>query len=318
MTTDYPLSGPYTHGNLALFLIHGPATDDRDFLTLDEALATGQALLHETENVGRLEIENLSKDCDLFIQAGDVVKGGKQDRTLPYDTVVPAASGRVPVNSFCVEQGRWSGRRGESERVFRESSFCLSTNELKHAAYASPIASQEAVWLNVAGTQTRLEQKLGAKVRSGDSATSLQLTLESPALSDALKPYLASLRPTPEGRADAIGVVAAVDGRVVSADVYASPRLFRKLWPKLLQGYAVEAVLGDGHVAETVTEAIARSFLADAERGTEVTDARTERTSVRTRQSDTTIQIDSCDVSQCNVVLHRSALSRLEGEFPFA
>jgi hypothetical protein len=259
-----------------------------------------------------LEIENLSKDRDLFIQAGDVVKGGKQDRTLPYDTVVPAVSGRVPVNSFCVEQGRWSVRSGESGRIFLGSPFSLSTNDLKQAAYASSKASQAAVWQNVAGTQSRLEQKLGATVRSGDSATSLQLTLESPALSDALKPYLDGLRPIPEGRADAIGVVVAVDGRMVSADVYASPALFRKLWPKLLQGSAIEAILGDGKATDPVTEASARSFLADAERGTAVTDARTDRTYVLTRQSDTTIQIDSCDKSHGNVVLHRSALSRLE------
>ena len=60
-------------------------------------------------NVNKLAIENVS-DQDVFVQAGDVVKGGQQDRTLAVDMIVPPKSGKVPIESFCVEQGRWGYR----------------------------------------------------------------------------------------------------------------------------------------------------------------------------------------------------------------
>jgi ARG and Rhodanese-Phosphatase-superfamily-associated Protein domain len=105
----YHLSGPYTHGNLAVFLVHGPETlEGRSFLTLQEGLERKQAVVHETGSVAELAVENLSADEELFIQSGDIVKGGKQDRTLPYDSVVGPNSGRVRINSFCVEHGRWT------------------------------------------------------------------------------------------------------------------------------------------------------------------------------------------------------------------
>jgi hypothetical protein len=85
----------------------------------------------------------------VFVQSGDIVKGGKQDRTRPYDTLVPAAAGQIPIESFCVEQGRWSKRGDESSSYFGCSPFSLSTFELKRSGsmrFASPpeFRAQEA------------------------------------------------------------------------------------------------------------------------------------------------------------------------------
>ena len=81
------------------------------YLVLEEAIDCATALVHETGSVNELLIENAG-DVDLFIQAGDIVKGGRQDRTIGVDFVVPARSGRIPLPVFCVEQARWH-RRGE-------------------------------------------------------------------------------------------------------------------------------------------------------------------------------------------------------------
>ena len=99
----YRLSGPYTHDNLTVFLLHGAdGVKDKKFLTLDEALKAKKVIVHETRDPGKLSIENVSRE-DVFVQAGDIVKGGQQDRTIAVDLVVPPKSGKVPVNSFCVE-----------------------------------------------------------------------------------------------------------------------------------------------------------------------------------------------------------------------
>jgi hypothetical protein len=99
---DLKLSGPYAYRNLTVFLIHGKdQLPGRSFLTLQEALERGKAVVHETGTVGRLTVENKSR-ADLFVQAGDIVKGGQQDRVIPYDYLVPAGSAGVPLASFCV------------------------------------------------------------------------------------------------------------------------------------------------------------------------------------------------------------------------
>src|SRR6516162_2455658 len=132
---DYNFSGPYTHDNLTLFLVHGPGgLKGKNYLTLQEALEQKKAVVHETGDVNELSVENLSSDADVYIQSGDIVKGGKQDRVLHYDLLIAPHSGRVPLASFCVEHGRWHERKGESASYFMSSSSSLPDKELKLAA----------------------------------------------------------------------------------------------------------------------------------------------------------------------------------------
>src|SRR5262245_50308170 len=88
---DWTVSEPFTHQNLAVYLIRGKdVIPGKKFLTLQEALEQKKAIVHETGNVNQLAVENVSADFEVFIQAGDIVKGGQQDRVLAYDLVVPA------------------------------------------------------------------------------------------------------------------------------------------------------------------------------------------------------------------------------------
>ena len=100
------------------------------------------------------------------------------------------------------------------------------------------------------------------------SASSLQLALESEKLLDAQKSYMNALLPAGERDDDIVGFVFAVNGEINSADVYPSNGLFRKMWPKLLKASAIEAI---GHrtaraVAPPSAEAAA-TFLRAAEAG---------------------------------------------------
>src|SRR5688572_7728799 len=85
------ITGPERYGNLSIFLIHGAdEAGHAELLTLQEAMAQGVLVVHETSNVNALEVENTSASRGVFIQSGDIVKGGKQDRVLSVDVVVPA------------------------------------------------------------------------------------------------------------------------------------------------------------------------------------------------------------------------------------
>lgn len=102
-----------------------------------------------------------------------------------------------------------------------------------------------------------------------------------------------------------------VNGRILSADVYASRMLFRKLWPKLLDGSAIEAFLEaePGRPFDPVSEQAIRALLADVEKQSPSSESVTDRTYVQTRRSERLMLIESCDRARQNLVLHRSYLA---------
>src|SRR5580700_9830170 len=126
------LSGPFTHDNLTIFLIHGADKSAKHLLTREEAIDQRKVVVYETRNVNELAVENLSNE-DVFIESGDIVKGGAQDRTLKDDLILPTKSGRVNISAFCVEHGRWSPRGNESIATFNSASDAIATKELKMA-----------------------------------------------------------------------------------------------------------------------------------------------------------------------------------------
>ncbi len=262
------VSGPYQSGNLSVFLVHADAAAadgsaaDR-YLTLAEALASGHAIVFETGDVNQLEVQNTSKDRTLFIQAGDIVKGGQQDRVLSVDLILPPGSEKTPIAAFCVEQGRWSAREGESAQAFASAAKSLVGRDLKLAAKSA--RSQQDVWNAVAGTQAKLAASVGAEVAAPASPTSFQLTLENEEIADAVSRQASALATLVEQHADAVGYVYAVNGRISGGDIYASPTLFARLWPRLLEASATEAVAErrDEATGGAATAGAAAAFLAE-------------------------------------------------------
>src|SRR5262245_6069931 len=133
----YRISNPVTHENLTIYFVHGPSASGPVPLTLKEALLKGGLDVHETGNVNQLFVANRS-DEEVFIQAGDIVKGGRQDRVLTVSLVVPPKSGRVPIGAYCVEQGRWSARGRESVVKFSSAESAVPSRDAKMALYAPP------------------------------------------------------------------------------------------------------------------------------------------------------------------------------------
>jgi hypothetical protein len=254
------ISGPYQNENLTVFLIHADAAPGGkaaagQYLTLAEALASGEAVVYETGDVNELQVQNTSKDRTLFIQAGDIVKGGQQDRVLSVDLVLPPGSEKTPITAFCVEHGRWSARGEESVQAFGSAGKVLVGKELRLAAKSE--RSQQGVWDAVAKTQEKLAASLGADVAASDSPTSLQLTLESKNVEEAVGRRVSALSKLLEEHPDAVGYLYAVNGAISGGDIYASPALFAKQWPRLLEASATEAV------AERLTDANGKAATAD-------------------------------------------------------
>jgi len=125
---DKVVAHPHAHRNLQVFFIHGPdRLKDRNIATLEEAMARNLVAVSETGSVNQIIIEN-SSNVSVFVHAGDIIKGGKQDRTIRYDMLLPPMSGKRPLDCFCVEHGRWTNRGSESVGMFSGSTDALVTN----------------------------------------------------------------------------------------------------------------------------------------------------------------------------------------------
>ena len=264
---EYKVSKAYSHKNLSIFLIRGKDKQAAsNILTLGEAMENKQFVVFETSNVNELMVRNLSKTHDVFIQSGDIVKGGKQDRVLAVSIIIPANSGKIRIQAFCVESGRWEKRGNEDNKKFSSSSERIVSKELKLAA--NKAKSQQEVWSEVSKAQDQLSENVGTSVKDGKSASSLQLSLENKQVKKTVNEYINELSDITDNKKDVIGYAFAINGKINSADIYVSNSLFRKLWPRMLKAAATEAVAKSGEKAySTVTRDNVIAFLEDSKKG---------------------------------------------------
>jgi hypothetical protein len=309
---EYKISGPYIYRNLTVFLIHGKdKIASRNILTLEEALKQKKVIVYETKDVNELAIRNLSQTEDVFVQSGDIVKGGQQDRTIGVDLIVPPNSGKVKLSAFCVENGRWEKRGNEAAGQFSSSSSRVATREIKLAVVRE--GSQSEVWAKVAEAQDKLSNNVGSRVNSRQSETSLQLTLENKQVQETAGSYIKALGRIVGGQRDVIGYAFAINGQVNSADVYASSALFKRLWPRLLEASAVEAIaeLQQGRpAAKPVPLDRVESFIDDAEGGKASGKDVTTRIQSITRESKENILLETRDRARSGAWIHKTYIKK--------
>ena len=305
----YRFSGPYTHKNLSIFLVHGKSViKGKSFLTLQEALVQKKVVVYETRSVNELSIQNFS-DEDVFVQSGDIVKGGQQDRMIGVDLIVPPRSGKLPISAFCVEHGRWSGRGNERASVFSSSADAAATKEIKLAAKRSN--SQGGVWQSVTVAQDKLSRNVGARVNSTVSESSLQLAVENNKVQETADSYVKALSSIANRSDDIIGYVFAINGKVNSADIYGSNVLFKKLWPKLLKANAVEAIaeLQPGKFKPASADSV-QGFLSDSEKAKGSDKDVNARVNLMTREDSENIFFETRDKKENGAWIHRNYIKK--------
>jgi hypothetical protein len=227
---------------------------------------------------------------------------------ISMDFIVPPKSGRMPIAAFCVESGRWN-KRGKEENAWFASSENAATNGLKLAAKSEK--SQQAVWDNVKVVQASLTENVGSTVNSSVSASSMELSMEDSKVKETSAAYINTLSGLLQSRSDVIGYVLAINGKVTSADVYASHALFAKLWPKLLKSNAVEAIaaLNDAEHNPVTSESV-QGFLAESEKATAEAKDVTPRVRMVTREDDKNIFSETQDRQQKDGYIHRNYMRK--------
>ena len=220
------VDGASRQGALTIFWLHGPEPAlALDVATLDEARASGALVIAERDraSVPELSVDNRGKSHVLLL-AGEILVGGKQNRVLREDILLPPRSGPRALGVYCVEQGRWN----EGRRDF-DSKSTFAQPGLRREVYDK--VEQARVWREVARS---------ASVAAAPSPTgSYQQVYEQPAvrqhLDEAEKGLDARVAP------GALGAAAFVGGNLSGVDVFRDVSLFNREWRKLLRAHAVEA-----------------------------------------------------------------------------
>ena len=265
VTSGYKVLAPISRGNLTIFPVVASTTHDTGmFITLDEGLRAGTVVItevgqeqglrrrpvptprHEGAQVNRLELVNNS-DRALILLAGEIVSGGKQDRVVGKDRIIPAQSDPVDLSVFCVEPGRWTavsqnfGSVGTGRgTVSAELTAPMAQPSVRSKAMAAK--DQRQVWDSVNENSAKLNG--GAPMPTTSYPQAMASTVAKERIDSVAKPVEQSfsgvLHQLHEQKA--VGVVVAIGGEIVWADIFASTPLLEKYWPKLARSYAAESL----------------------------------------------------------------------------
>ena len=309
---SYKIEESVSYKNLQIFpIIDENAISNNSYITLSEAIDKKIVTIIETGSVNELSITNTS-NYYIFIMAGDIVKGGKQDRTMGEDYIIPPHIEKAPVKSFCVESGRWSPRGKEESNKFSSNSKALSSKDLKLAARKEK--DQSSVWSSVSDQQTNLNENLekqtGNKVdvRSAESGTSLQLALENEELNELSEEYRKALKSIDAYSDKMTGYVYAINGEIYGADIFGNTLLFNEVKTKLIDATIVEAIskLDEFNNNKPVTKEEVVAFLEKAEKGKVKKEEVNSVTDVKTVESDEIIQFETTDKENNQQMIRKS------------
>ena len=269
---SYKVLAPIRHGNLVIFpVISSHVHDTSQFLSLEEGLRSGEVVITELgksgtlirprhtqppvrfsdgAQVNRLVLVNNSKR-PLLLLAGEIVTGGKQDRVIGKDRLVPPESDPIDLSVFCVEPGRW---------VARSEKFQAPATMVQPSVRAKAMAAknQSQVWEEVGKSRAAIAGSVTSSSYAAlaeDRVAQQKIDSVAAPLEREYQSVIGQLR-----EKNAVGVVVAVRGELIWADVFASTKLLEKYWPKLVRSYAAESVMDPSSVASVDLER-AQAFL---------------------------------------------------------
>jgi ARG and Rhodanese-Phosphatase-superfamily-associated Protein domain len=178
--------------------------------------------------VNTLFAQNKSNDT-IFIMAGEVVKGGKQDRVIGQDVVL-APGEKIDLSAFCVEKSRWTTKDNNGGEF--TGYYNVSSMDIRKAVTEDQ--NQSKVWSTV-DVHT---QKNGA-----DSDTKTYTNLEnSEQYRTAVSNYMEKFKSAFGNDGRVIGVIAVTGDKVIGCDMFATHDLFIDSYVNLIHSYVGHAI----------------------------------------------------------------------------
>jgi hypothetical protein len=155
--------------------------------------------------------------------AGEILLGGKQNRVLTEDLLLPPLSGPRAIGVYCVEQGRWAGRAKEFDARGTFAAPGLRSKVLERAG-------QGHVWAEV--------DQYARRAAAPSATGSYQAIYDKP----EVKAHMEEAERGLDARAasGALGAAVFVGRTLAGLDLFFDPGLFAREWPKLLRAQALE------------------------------------------------------------------------------
>ena len=269
---EWRLLEPVTYENISVFpVVSSNSQDTSPFLTLEEGLSTGEVFVREQgseglvrgrdgrpiyvpqstgASVNQLVLINRSRR-PLLLLAGELVSGGKQDRVIGKDRIIPAGAPPLPLNVFCVEHGRWTGvsQFAAAKTLVHPSVRERAAVDQKQAEVWDAVRSGTTARAPAAAPAPRMSmQDIQGAIDTNGRTEAYEKIYQSRAVGVSIDDFVEEVRArfarATSGLKDerVVGVVVAYGGEVAWSDIFASGDLFDHYWNKLLRSYAVEAL----------------------------------------------------------------------------
>lgn len=247
-----------SQAGLALVSIWGDGHDEPGYFVAADAVADGTLAISEATAaaVDQLLLRN-DGDRPVLLIDGEHLEGARQNRVLNI-SLLAAAKTETLIPVSCVEQARWSYRRGHHLTLAPEIAHsglrggtALTHSDLLRAHYGHR-SDQAAVWAEI----ERKRGEVGARASPTRAMRDVFADRRS-----ALSTITDAFRSPEPGQ---VGVAACVDGRPIVADVFGHPLILARLWGRLVHGYAMDAL---GHPPADIDTAAVESMLKVFELG---------------------------------------------------
>ncbi len=233
-----------THKNLSLYPIICPQAVAVDYLLLDEALAGNVIEITEVNQGGsvpELKVVNKAGKMVLLLDGEELV-GAKQNRII-NTTILIAANSTTTIPVSCVEQGRWSYRGTAFHSEERVMSHKLRALKAEHVHISKKLhnsyrSDQGALWNEIHCKA----QRLNAMSETG--AMAFMYEKERPTLREYARHFNAG--------ENQVGAVFVINGTIVGLDSFGKAATFSKVFKKLIESYALDAI--DWLEEETATQ----------------------------------------------------------------
>lgn len=224
---DTRIGEPCLSKNMIVYPLFTTDCSHGGYLTLNEALARKALRITEKGdgNVPELLAENIS-GSPIFLLAGEIVTGGKQNRVISQDLLLAPHSGPISLGVFCVERGRWT-----AQTKYFGAEKELAHNQLRQQL-SSPVNTQGQVWAEVARKSAAVAPAAAA------STTYLGAALTDVKVKQGLEEYARPITLPPSAN----GMAVVIGGRVAGVEIFGDRETFRALRDKLLRSYAVDAM----------------------------------------------------------------------------
>lgn len=236
-----------TFKNMTIYPIEAKIINGETFLLLDESMKNGTLEIEEkgSGDVNNLKLQKNTSKYPVYIMAGEIVQGAKQDRVISNDLVLGTDSKTYDIAVYCVEQGRWVKKSEKFAPAPIVASQSLRSKVVQNK-------SQRDVWSEV----SKKNRSMGAS----SETSNFKASYEGGKYKEEASEYVNHFVSLAKGNEKYVGAIVKLDNKISNMDIFGDHKTFEELWPKLIKSYAQDAV-DQSYISSIPKVATSQDFL---------------------------------------------------------